>query len=94
MCQSEISDSMRGSTHVPSPANRVSNRSYQQERVNVFVPPAYRQQLDSLRAEWRVPLAEAVRRVLGSGLRNIMQADSPTNGQRAISGGGNASDDC
>jgi hypothetical protein len=60
------------STHAPRPANHVSNRSYQRERVNVFVPPNIRHQLDVLRLEWDVPLTEAVRRVLGSGLRNIM----------------------
>jgi hypothetical protein len=63
------------STH-PRPANRVSNRSYQRERVNVHVPPNIRHQLDVLRLEWRVTLAEAVRRVLSSGLRNIMHAES------------------
>jgi len=60
------------STHAQCPANRVSNRSYQRERINVFVPPNIRHQLDVLRLEWRVTLAEAVRRVLSSGLRNIM----------------------
>ena len=42
MCQSEFNDPMTESTHVASSASHVSNRSYQQERVNVFVPPAYR----------------------------------------------------
>lgn len=63
------------STHVHHSAKPVSN-SYQKARINVFVNPAHRHQLDALAAEWRVPLVEAVRRVLGSGLANIMHADS------------------
>jgi hypothetical protein len=64
------------STHAPCPANRVSGRNYQREKINVFVPPNIRHQLDVLRLEWQVTLAEAVRRVLSSGLRNIMHAES------------------
>jgi len=63
------------STHAPHPANRVST-GYQKARVNVFVNPAHRHQLDALADEWDVPLTEAVRRVLSSGLQNIMQADT------------------
>jgi hypothetical protein len=64
------------STHVQRPANHVSTGNYQRQRINVYVAPAYRHQLDALSAEWGVPLVEAVRRVLGSGLANIMHADS------------------
>jgi len=64
------------STHAPRSANHVPARNYQRERMNVFVTPAYRHQLDALRTEWHTSLAEAVRRVLGMGLRGFMQTDS------------------
>lgn len=60
------------STHVPSQPWHVSN-SYQRARINVFVCPAIRHQLDALSAEWRVPLVEVVRRVMSKGLEGIMQ---------------------
>jgi len=63
------------STHAPRLANRVST-AYQKARLSVFVNPAHRHQLDALADEWDVPLTEAVRRVLGSGLQNIMHADA------------------
>jgi hypothetical protein len=49
--------------------------AYQRARVNCFIPPAHRQQLDELTNEWNCPLTEAVRRVLALGLSQIMQAD-------------------
>jgi len=80
MCQTELTKSAETSTHAPCPANRVSGRNYQRERINVFVPPVYRHQLDALRAEWHTSLAEAVRRVLDLGLRGFMQTDSASEG--------------
>jgi hypothetical protein len=59
------------STHAPRPAKRVST-SYQKSRVNVFINPAHKHQLDALSAEWGVPLVEAFRRVLNLGLQSIM----------------------
>jgi hypothetical protein len=64
------------STHAPRPAKRVSTGSYQSQRINVFVPPPIRHQLDVLRVEWGTTLAGVVRRVLGSGLQNIMHTDT------------------
>lgn len=58
-------------THAQFPLNHVST-GYQKARINVFVNPAQRHQLDALSAEWGVSLVETVRRVLGSGLQNIM----------------------
>jgi hypothetical protein len=63
------------STQTPHPANHVSTR-YQKARINVFINPAFRHQLDVLSAEWGVPLVEAVRRVLGIGLQTFMHADT------------------
>jgi hypothetical protein len=61
-------------THGPRLGDHVST-GYQKARVNVFINPAHRHQLDVLSAEWDVPLVEAVRRVLGTGLQSIMHAD-------------------
>ena len=80
MCQTELITSPASLTHVPGPANPVSNH-YQKARVNVYVNPAIRHQLDALSGEWGVPVTEAFRRVLSQGLRDIMHTDSPINGQ-------------
>jgi hypothetical protein len=61
-------------THAPRLAHRVSSE-YQRARLNVFVAPKQRQQIDALGAEWNCPLVEAVRRVLDLGLLQIMHAD-------------------
>jgi len=63
-------------THVPCLATHVSGSSYQRARVNVFIPHPERQQLDQLAREWSCPLVEVVRRVIGLGLRGIMQAET------------------
>jgi hypothetical protein len=64
-----------GMTQAPCPSHRVST-AYQKARLSVFVNPAHRHQLDALADEWDVPLTEAVRRVLSSGLRSIMHRDT------------------
>lgn len=61
-------------TQAPRSGQRVST-NYQRSRLNVFIAPTHRQQIDALSAEWNCPLVEAVRRVLGLGLSQIMQAD-------------------
>lgn len=63
------------STHAPRLANRVST-AYQKARVNVFVDPSQRHQLDALAAEWGVPMVEAFRRVLALGLCGVMHHDT------------------
>jgi len=60
------------STHAPRQANRVPSRSYQRERMNVFLNPAHKHQIDLLAVEWGVPLVEVVRRLLSKGLEGIM----------------------
>jgi hypothetical protein len=75
MCQTELTKPAETPTHVQSPAKPVST-GYQKARVNVFVNPAQRHQLDALAAEWGVPLTEALRRVLDRGLRGVMHGDS------------------
>jgi hypothetical protein len=76
MCQSEFIESARTSTHVPCPAKHVSSSSYQRARINLFVDPAIRHQIDVLSAEWGLSLVETARRVLDRGLRGIMHADA------------------
>jgi hypothetical protein len=69
-------------THVQSPAKPVST-SYQKERLNIFLNPALKHQIDVLSAEWAVPLVEVVRRILSRGLQGIMLPVPPTcNGER------------
>jgi len=88
ICKPESNSSTDSLTHAPSepvrkaekPAQaarsgrRVSSE-YQRARVNVFVEPAQRHQLDALSAEMHRPLTEVVRHVLRLGLSQIMQAD-------------------
>ena len=75
-------------THAPAEPKRKAERpaqaprsgqgvltNYQRSRLNVFIAPTHRQQIDALSGEWNCPLTEAVRRVLGLGLSQIMQAD-------------------
>ncbi len=61
-------------THAPRSGQRVST-NYQRSRLNVFIAPTHRQQIDALSGEWNCPLVEAVRRLLSLGLSQIMQAD-------------------
>ena len=73
---SELGQEAENLTHAPCSDQRVST-NYQRSRLNVFIAPTHRQQIDALSAEWNCPLVEAVRRVLGLGLSQIMQADLP-----------------
>jgi len=88
MCKLESEPSTESPTHTSSelgpqaenltqaPRSRRSvSANYQRSRLNVFIAPIYRQQIDALSAEWNCPLVEAVRRLLGLGLSQIMQAD-------------------
>lgn len=88
MCKLESELATENLTHAPSDSGsqaeiltqaqrsgqRVST-NYQRSRLNVFITPTHRQQIDALSAEWNCPLVEVVRRVLGLGLSQIMQAD-------------------
>lgn len=88
MCKLESEPSTKSPTHTSSESGpqaenltqalrsgrRVST-NYQRSRLNIFIAPAHRQQIDALSAEWNCPLVEAVRRVLTLGLSQIMQAD-------------------
>lgn len=49
--------------------------AYERARINCFVPPAHRHQLDALTNEWDCTLTEVVRRLLADSLSRIMQAD-------------------
>ena len=71
---SELGQQAENLTHAPRSGQRVST-NYQRSRLNVFIAPTHRQQIDALSGEWNCPLVEAVRRVLGLGLSQIMQAD-------------------
>jgi hypothetical protein len=68
MRQTELNESAVTANHVSS--------SYQKARINVFVNPSIRHQLDALSGEWDVPVTEALRRVLARGLQDIMHGDT------------------
>ena len=79
MCQTASGDSAATVTH----AKTESSSGYQRARVNVYINPAQRQQLDAFAAEWGVPVTEAFRRVLDRGLRGVMLSfPNACNGER------------
>ena len=71
---SELGAQAENLTHALRSGQHVST-NYQRSRLNVFIAPTHRQQIDVLSAEWNCPLVEAVRRLLTLGLSQIMQAD-------------------
>lgn len=45
---------------------------YQRARLNFFIEPSQRHQLDALSVEWNCTLTEVLRRIINRGMRGIM----------------------
>jgi hypothetical protein len=77
MCSRKATVPVAGTTQVSGQPGPVSSE-YQRARINVFVAPRFRQQIDALSGEWGTTLVETVRRLLSLGLGSYMQADLPS----------------